>query len=176
MFKIIIIVLIVTVIGLTVFANLQSDIQSTSTSLNSSATNANYLTLSISGEIFNPGTYYLDYDSYLSSLVDASGGLTSNADELCYDLDYELEDGQSFYIAPKYDTSDACSYEPIKKVNINEDDKEELMSVNGIGSTIASAIISYREEEEFERLEDIKNVSGVGNATFEKIKNYITLK
>jgi competence protein ComEA len=72
--------------------------------------------------------------------------------------------------------SDVCAIEPINKVNINSDDKEALMSVNGFGSAISDAVITYRADHEFKRIEDIKNVSGIGNATFEKIKNYITIR
>ncbi len=134
------------------------------------------LTVSVSGEVVKPGTYILDLDSSLSNLIDAASGVTSNADALAFDLSYLLENNQSFYIAPKYDMSDVCAIEPINKVNINSDDKETLMSVNGFGSAISDAVITYRADHEFKRIEDIKNVSGIGNATFEKIKNYITIR
>ncbi len=63
-----------------------------------------------------------------------------------------------------------------KKVNINTALKEELVTVNGIGSSKADAIIKYRTEKgEFKTIEDIKNVSGLGDALFNKIKDYITV-
>jgi len=61
-------------------------------------------------------------------------------------------------------------------VNINTDTKEKLMSVNGFGSAISDALIAYRATTNFKRIEDIKNVTGIGNATFEKIKNFITIR
>lgn len=62
------------------------------------------------------------------------------------------------------------------KVSINTADKETLMTLNGIGEAKADAIINYREENgSFKTIEDIKNVSGIGDAIFEKIKNNITL-
>jgi len=67
--------------------------------------------------------------------------------------------------------------EPIVKVNINADDAEGLQTVKGIGSTVAKAIVSYRETNgEYHRIEDLKKVSGIGNATFEKIKDYVRLR
>ncbi len=61
-------------------------------------------------------------------------------------------------------------------VNINTASKEELMSLNYIGEAKAKAIIEYRENNGlFKNLEDLKNVKGIGNALFEKIKNYITI-
>lgn len=62
------------------------------------------------------------------------------------------------------------------KVSINNASKEELMNLSGIGEAKANAIISYRQENGgFKSVDDIKNVSGIGDAVYEKIKNNITL-
>lgn len=62
------------------------------------------------------------------------------------------------------------------KVSINTAKKEELMTLSGIGESKANAIISYRQENgNFKMIEDIKNVSGIGDAVYEKIKDNITL-
>ena len=78
--------------------------------------------------------------------------------------------------------NDACIKEEDTKVeednyvNINTCSKEELMSINGIGEAKAKAIIDYREKNgNFNTIEDIRNVSGIGDALFEKIKAYITV-
>jgi len=119
----------------------------------------------------------LSLNTTLGDLIDTAQGVTSNADEDAYDTSYQLVDGYSFYIAPKYDNTDVCSLEPISKVNINEDDAETLQEINGFGATVSKALVTYREANgEFTRIEDIKNVNGIGNATFEKVKNYITLR
>lgn len=60
-------------------------------------------------------------------------------------------------------------------VNINTASKEELMNVSGIGASKADAIIIYRMDNRFNTIEDIKNVSGIGDALFAKIKDYITV-
>ena len=61
-------------------------------------------------------------------------------------------------------------------VSINTATKEELMTLSGVGESKAEAIISYREENGlFEKLEDIMNVSGIGQAAYSKIKNNIKL-
>ena len=63
-----------------------------------------------------------------------------------------------------------------KIININTASKDELLLITGIGESKALAIISYRKEKgDFKQIEDIKNVSGIGDALFEKIKNYITV-
>ncbi len=62
------------------------------------------------------------------------------------------------------------------KVSINLASKEELMTLSGVGESKANAIISYRQENgNFKALEDIKNVSGIGDALYEKIKDNISL-
>ena len=62
------------------------------------------------------------------------------------------------------------------KISINTATKEELMTLSGIGEAKANAIIEYRNQNGlFKQLEDIKNVSGIGDAAFNKIKDNITL-
>lgn len=62
-----------------------------------------------------------------------------------------------------------------KLININTATKEELMDIPGIGESKAESIIEYRKSSLFTSIEDIKNISGIGNSVFEKIKNYITV-
>lgn len=58
-------------------------------------------------------------------------------------------------------------------VNINTASAAELEQLNGIGEKTAAAIIEYRQETPFEKIEDIKNVKGIGDKKFEDIKNMI---
>ena len=60
-------------------------------------------------------------------------------------------------------------------ININTASKNELKTLTGIGDAKADAIIEYRSKNAFTRIEDIKNVSGIGEAAFEKIKEHITI-
>ena len=63
------------------------------------------------------------------------------------------------------------------KVNINIATQTQLETLTGIGPTIAMKIIEYRKEHgNFKQIEDIKNVSGIGDSKFEKIKEFITVK
>ena len=61
-------------------------------------------------------------------------------------------------------------------VNINTASKEELMSLKGIGEATAEAIIEHRKENKFTKIEDIKNVKGIGAKKFETIKKDIEVK
>lgn len=62
------------------------------------------------------------------------------------------------------------------KVSLNNATLSELMSLSGIGETKAKAIIEYRDKNNgFKSIEELKKVSGIGNSTYEKIKNNITI-
>lgn len=136
----------------------------------------NTLTIGITGQVVKPGNYILEENPTLQDLIDKAGGVNSNADERCYYTDLEIEANQEYYIAPKYDLNDICGDEPLPKVNVNDASKEQLMTISGIGDAIASQIITFRNENGiFYCLEDIMNVSGIGNATFEKLKDSIYL-
>ena len=64
----------------------------------------------------------------------------------------------------------------ISLININTDNQEQLMTLPGIGESKAAAIITYREENgRFSSKEDIKNVSGIGEATYANLKDLITV-
>lgn len=64
-----------------------------------------------------------------------------------------------------------------EKININTASKEELMTLNGIGETLAQRIIDYRwEHGAFSSVEEIKNVQGIGEARFNAIKDYIVVE
>ena len=62
-----------------------------------------------------------------------------------------------------------------KQISINTATKEELMTLPGIGEAKAQEIIDYRNTNgNFTTIEDIKNISGIGDSVFAKIKDYIT--
>ena len=71
-------------------------------------------------------------------------------------------------------SSNGTNNEANKLISINTASKEELMTLPGIGEAKALSIIEYRKTNKFEKIEDIKNVSGIGDALFEKIKDLIT--
>lgn len=130
----------------------------------------------IEGEVNKAGTYVLSDSATMADLIAAAGGINSNADERAYFETATLKSGSTYYIAGRYDTTDICSKSEVTKVNINEDDATTLMSVNGITTSIASSIVSYRTENgTFSTIEQVMEVYGIGNATYHKIRNYVIL-
>ena len=121
--------------------------------------------------LINLGTYVLGNNATIDELLIAAGGPTTNADANAYLETTILIKGQSYYIAALYDESDICGDALLEKANINFGSKDELMVINGFGATIVTAIINYRNQNgSFTYLEELKKVSGIGNATFEKVK------
>lgn len=136
-------------------------------SANNTSSYSKYVTVTISGEINNPGKYKLDNGLMLEDLLYLAGGLKEEADQDAYYLYYVLQDGDSVYI-PKTNGGN--------KISINTANAETLDILPGIGLSIAKAIIEYRTiNGEFYLLEDLKNVSGIGDSLFDKIKDFIKL-
>lgn len=143
----------------------------------------------ICGEVKESKVLTLKENSRICDAIDAVGGITENADITNINLAYILEDGEKIYIPKKGEetqtednsnsSSQMHSYTSSKstKININKATQTELETIPGIGPSSALKIINYREENgKFKSIEDIKNVSGIGDKKFESIKEYITVK
>lgn len=140
----------------------------------------------ISGEINKPGVYEINDDYRLEDLVNDAGGLTENADLNKINLALKLED-QMRIIIPNVNDKDnnennmtSQLISPInqndnKKVDINTADKSELMILPNIGEKRADAIVEYRQKNKFNKIEDIKNVSGIGDKYFDAMKDMIVV-
>lgn len=144
----------------------------------------------ISGEIKNSGVYDINDGDRLDDLVKRAGGLTEKADINSINLAMRLDDQMKIYI-PNIDENQNINNDNTnlaigqvsndltdlqnKKININLASKEELMTLPNIGEKRAQAILDYRLENRFEKIEDIKNVSGIGDKYFEAMKDLITV-
>jgi len=116
----------------------------------------------------------------VADLVDAAGGVTTEAD--ITDLDFERLLTQGFsLVVPSYSQSQENTEEEETDtinglININTADLETLMTLNGIGIILGQRIIDYRAENgDFVCCEDVMLVSGIKEAIYEDIKDFITV-
>ena len=176
--KIIIGVLVATIVGLVAFTIIDPNV-SNNTPITASQTSSSgdVYKVEISGEINNAGTYYVEIGDTLDDLISSAGGLTNNADLLCFETALTLEDNASYYIAPIYEVNDICGNTKLKKCNINNCTAEDLQQIDGIGASISNSIVTFRKEiGQYMQLEDVMKVNGIGNSTFSKLRNFIRLK
>ena len=137
----------------------------------------------IAGEILNPGVYVLEEGSRVNDLIILAGGVTKEANLSNVNLAYTLSDGIKITIPNKKDTntknilqSSMVNNIVNDVININQAGIEELVTLSGIGESIAQDIINYRSKNgSFKKKEDIKNVSGIGESKYSKIKDKITV-
>ena len=140
----------------------------------------------VCGEVREPGLYSFDAGQRINDAIEAAGGFTDKADKEALNLATPLEDGQQIRVPDRSGSSSAAdpasgtsSIEQGKaggKVNINTASAQELASLSGIGESKAAAIISYREKQgSFSGIEDIKKVPGIGEGTYNRIKDSISV-
>ena len=136
----------------------------------------------VAGAVMVEGVYTLPADSRIYQAIELAGGLREEASSTYLNQAELLTDGQSVIVPTKDEVeqgavvSPASSINDSGKVNINKATKEELMTLTGIGESKALSIITYRETNgEFQTIEALKNISGIGEATFEKLKEQITV-
>lgn len=144
----------------------------------------------VTGAIKKQGIVEVKEGARISDVIDAAGGTTNEADLTKINLAYSVEDGQKIYVP---NINDKIDIENVtegagenvlennngksSKVNINTASQTELETLSGIGSSTALKIINYREENgDFEKIEDIKNVPGIGEAKFKSLKDDICVK
>ncbi len=142
----------------------------------------------IAGAVVKPGVYQMKDGSRINDLLIACGGLTRWANRRFIEKDLNrarpVNDGEKIYIPyiGEKETIAASSGNQAdlnqsgSKVNINKATVGELENLPNIGFTYASAIVEYRQDKgPFSSIKDIENVPGIGEKTFRKIKDLITV-
>lgn len=158
------------------------------------------MAIHVTGEVKNPGVVKVKQGSRIEDIIEVAGGLTENADITNVNLAFEVEDGMKIRIPSNdeynenegniiehYITQDSGKGVIVSEdkssenlslvININTANETELEQLPGIGASIAGRIIDYRNKNgKFKAIEDIKNVTGIGETKFEKIKDLIKVK
>lgn len=160
----------------------------------------------IKGSVKKPGVYEFTQGDRIIDAINKAGGLTKNATTNNLNLSKKLANEMVIYVFSKNELTTTKAFEQVKnvaeckcetievnncvdknttnestnnettKININTDSKEKLMTISGIGSSKADAIIEYRTKNgNFKTTEDIINVSGISKTIYDKIKDTITV-
>lgn len=133
----------------------------------------------VSGQVKNISVVELEDNGNLRLVdaVNAAGGLTYLADADAVNLAAPLTDGQHIHIPTKeiFLSQNAAASTSGDTVNINTADANELATLKGIGPALSQRIIDYRNEHgAFKTIDEIKNVSGIGDKKFAAFKDKIT--
>lgn len=156
----------------------------------------------IKGEVKNPGIYEVPIDKRIFDVIELAGGVTARADTSVNNLSMKVKDEMVIIIYSKEEVANFSKTKEIQEViqekcsasngmindscidsditsypiSVNDATLEQLISVPGLGEVKAKKIIEYRNENgDFKNLDDLKKVSGIGDSTFEKIKEYFKL-
>lgn len=152
---------------------------------NDSATSAKLIYVDISGEVNNQGVYQVAEGTRLFEVIEKAGGLTKRAGIESVNQAEVVTDGQKIVIPNKRGqglvAGGAGQAENLGMtdnglVNINVADSSGLQEIPGVGPVTAEKILEYRNSNgSFKSKEDLMNVSGIGQKTFDKIKDMITV-
>ena len=145
----------------------------------------------VGGSVKEPRVVCIPKGSRVFEAIEAAGGVTENAETKYLNMAEECTDGEKIYVPDLQEISEAesdgagselfssefesaqtgASSESEGKININTATSEELQTLDGIGPAMASRIIEYRQANgSFESVDDLTNVSGIGEKTLQKLE------
>lgn len=181
---------------LTVLVNPESTSEANIQSNDSAVEDEDIIMVDVAGAVTSPSVVELPQGSRVFEAIEKAGGSTSEGDTSALNQAEILTDGQKIYIPTKQEMeafkngSGGSGYvdnassgftfnsasDQTGLININTADSAALQEIPGVGPATAEKIISYRNDNgKFSSIEDIKNVSGIGDKTFEKMKTKITV-
>ncbi|KXG43154.1 helix-hairpin-helix domain-containing protein [Tepidibacillus decaturensis] len=146
-------------------------------------TNPKKIVVDVKGAVAKPGIYQLTEGSRVKEALDLAGGTLANADLNQVNLAQKIADEMVIFVPVQGETLNGVSsglgvsFESnAETISINQASEKELMQLDGIGPAKAKAIIEYRTKQgKFQTIEDLMNVPGIGQKTFEQIKEKISV-
>lgn len=148
--------------------------------------NEGMVTVDVKGAVKKPGVYQLKSSSRVHDALLKAGGMTDEADLKSINQAQKLVDEAVVYVAKvgenvvdvttNTNASTATSQAKAGLVNLNTATEADFQTISGIGQKRAQDIIAYRETNgKFKSVDDLKNVTGIGAKTLEKLKEYVTV-
>ena len=142
----------------------------------------------VAGKVKKPGVVRLDADSRVEDAINAAGGVLANTDVSALNLARKVNDGEQILVGVEGADSSANGETGEtadrggktsggnRKISINQATKEQLEKLPGVGESLAERIIAYRKEQgKFQSVEDLKNVSGIGEKKYAALADMISL-
>ena len=134
----------------------------------------------LKGEVKIPGIYEVESTSRVHDVIELAGGFLETANVNAVNLAEKVRDEMVIYIPhidePLLQAQGVNETEGEQKVSLNQATLEEFQTLPGIGPAKATAIINYREDfGKFNSVDELTNVSGIGQKTVEKLRDYLEL-
>lgn len=149
--------------------------------------------IDIKGAVNRPGLYQLSEGSRMVDAIEAAGGLTTEADDRTINLAEKLLDQQKIIVYTESEMAEKLMQEDrdnllerdvypsnpsdaTQKININIATIDELQALPNIGPKKAQAIIEYRQTNgSFQTIDQIKEIKGIGEKTYEELAHLISV-
>lgn len=144
------------------------------------------LLVDVKGAVHRPGVYKMNHDARVADAIDRAGGFIKDADETLVNLAQRVQDEMVIHIPKEGEAAESGPMmstvavqsqggnQAAGKVNINTAEQSELETLPGVGPSKAQAIIKHREENgPFNSADAITDVTGIGEKTFENMKDVI---
>lgn len=153
------------------------------------AETGNTIYVYVCGAVKKPGVYEVPEESRVYELLQLAGGFTGEAAQESLNQARVVLDGEQLRVPTKEEwqqkaavgeatEQDAAGEQKMaERVNLNTASQETLLTLHGIGGNKAQAIIAYRQEHGgFQSTEEIMNISGIGEHTYDRIKDKISVR
>lgn len=128
------------------------------------------------GAVQTPGLYQLHEGARVMDAVAAAGGMTDEADPAAINLARFVTDGEQIRVPTVGEAEEEDGTDGQGRVNLNTATAEDLETLPRIGPALAQRIIAWRDENGgFRSVDDLRNVSGIGEKTFAMLKDLVTI-
>lgn len=158
------------------FKTSEDELEQENTIEEKSEKKAELLIVHVSGSVKRAGVYQLEKDKRIIDAIEKAGGMLEEADSDALNLAEKIKDGMKIYVPKKGEKpTTSTNLKSQSYIDLNLAEKEELMTLPGVGEKTADKIIAYREAQPFEKVEDLLKVSGFGKKKMEALKGLIAV-